>query len=72
MSHGPLLLDTHVLLWALPDASRPSPPLAKRLKDLTAPIFVSAASGWEIATKFRMGKLPAAAPLLRHYARNLV
>jgi PIN domain nuclease of toxin-antitoxin system len=43
-----LLLDTHVLLWAV-------------LEDSDNELLVSAASAWEIATKWRLGKLSQAA-----------
>jgi PIN domain nuclease of toxin-antitoxin system len=58
-----LLLDTHALLWWLLG----DPRLSKRALDLLAQpgntITVSAASGWEIATKFRLGKLVVPRPL---------
>jgi PIN domain nuclease of toxin-antitoxin system len=54
------LLDTHVLLWWLFD----DPKLSGQARDvIRAPenrIMVSSASGWEIATKSRLGKLPHA------------
>jgi PIN domain nuclease of toxin-antitoxin system len=60
-----LLLDTHVLIWWLAD----EPMLSKRVRDLLrekrTEAFVSSASGWEIATKFRLGRLPHARALLR-------
>ena len=33
--------------------------------------LVSAVSAWEIATKFRLGRLPAAADLLRNFVSDL-
>ena len=55
------LLDTHALLWWL-DGDRRLSQRARRLidNDETA-VLVSAASAWEICTKFRLGKLPGAA-----------
>lgn len=54
------LLDTHALLWWMTD----DPQLSSRARELIADernnILVSAASAWEIATKFRLGKLPIA------------
>ena len=54
------LLDTHVLLWWLFD----DPKLSNAARDIIrAPqniIIVSSASGWEISTKSRLGKLPHA------------
>jgi PIN domain nuclease of toxin-antitoxin system len=53
-----LLLDTHALLWwvfADPSLSRRA--RAAIADDIGNQIFVSAASAWEIATKYRIGKL---------------
>ncbi|MFL0770394.1 MAG: type II toxin-antitoxin system VapC family toxin [Prochlorococcus sp.] len=61
---APLLLDTHALLWWLADPDRLSPRAHTAIADPTNPVHVSAASGWEIATKVRLGKLPAAIELL--------
>jgi PIN domain nuclease of toxin-antitoxin system len=56
-----LLLDTHTLLWWLDGDRR----MSKRARALvgrgTNEVFVSAASAWEITTKWRLGKLPGAA-----------
>ena len=61
-----MLLDTHIFLWWLFDD--PGLPLGIRqfLKDTNNPVFVSAASVWEIATKFRLGKLSDAAEVARN------
>lgn len=59
-----LLLDTHALLWWLED----SPQLSAAARDAIAnrdnTVWVSAASAWEIATKFRIGKLPGVQPII--------
>jgi len=52
-----ILLDTHLLLWALGAPSR-LPAAARRLID-EADVFVSAASIWEISIKAALGKLTA-------------
>ena len=50
------LIDTHVALWVL--KGEPISDKAKEiLDDVTAEIFVSIASAWEIAIKLRTGKL---------------
>ena len=54
------LLDTHAFLWWLADSGRLSSPARDTIADEANDIFVSAASAWEIATKFRLGKLPGA------------
>jgi PIN domain nuclease of toxin-antitoxin system len=60
------LIDTHVLLWWLFD----DPKLSGRAHDvIQAPantILVSSASGWEVATKYRLGKLPHAGEAARN------
>jgi len=52
-----LLLDTHALLWWSADDSALASTARAAIGDPTHEIFVSAASAWEIATKFRLGKL---------------
>ena len=59
-----LLLDTHALLWWLAEPDRLSPVAHAAISDPANAVYVSAASGWEIATKVRLGKLPAARELL--------
>lgn len=56
-----LLLDTHALLWWL-DGDRRLPPRTRRqIADPANAVHVSAASAWEITTKWRLGRLPGAA-----------
>jgi PIN domain nuclease of toxin-antitoxin system len=52
-----LLLDTHVLLWALDDPAR----LGRKTRALIerSDVLVSAASLWEISIKAALGKLKA-------------
>jgi len=60
-----LLLDTHALLWWLdgdPLLSRQAQ-AAIRLQDNE--VLVSAATAWEICTKYRLGKLDKAADVAR-------
>ncbi len=67
------LLDTHVLLWWLFDDRRLSARARATVSDRDNHVLVSSASGLEIATKFRIGKLPAANVLIQdlpgHVAR---
>jgi PIN domain nuclease of toxin-antitoxin system len=58
-----LLLDTHALIWWLIGDPALSGSARSCIADDDNDVFVSAASGWEIATKFRLGKLPRAAAL---------
>ncbi len=66
-----LMLDTHVLLWMLTDPTLLSEDMRGTLADRSTPLFVSAASAWEIATKQRLGKLPQAEVLVRGYEQHL-
>jgi len=58
-----VLIDTHVFLWAISGDKRLSREALGVLSSFENEIFVSAASAWEIATKYRLGKLPTAAVL---------
>lgn len=55
-----LLLDTHAFLWWMDDNASLSTTARQLIGDEPNEIVVSAASAWEIATKFRLGKLPEA------------
>lgn len=66
-----LLLDTHVLLWALRDPARLSAEASALIREPSNELVVSAATAWEIATKHRIGKLPDAAPILLAYSEYL-
>lgn len=66
-----LLLDTHALLWWLVDDPALTTPARKIIEETRNGIFVSAASAWEIATKVRLGKLPAGADLAADFLGHL-
>jgi PIN domain nuclease of toxin-antitoxin system len=55
-----LILDTHALLWWFDGDPRLSSNVRSLIEDEDNDILVSAASVWEIATKFRLGRLPGA------------
>lgn len=57
-----LLLDTHVLLWALADSEMLSKSAAAAIMDSRNAVLVSAVSIWEIAIKQGLGKLSLPAP----------
>lgn len=65
-----LLLDTHTLLWwvtsdvALPNRAR------KEIVQ-SEDVMVSAASAWEMAIKFSLGRLPAAVDLMDDFENGL-
>ena len=54
-----LLLDTHVLLWALGDPASLSGDARYAIEDLANGVLASAASAWEISIKRTAGKLDA-------------
>ena len=62
-----LLLDTHALIWWLEGNEALSPRARDAISDETNSIAVSAASAMEVATKFRLGKLPGAALLAQDF-----
>ena len=59
------ILDTHALLWWLFDDPRLSGAARHLISDRANTIVVSSASAWEIATKYRLGKLPFAAEFVK-------
>ena len=67
-----VLLDTHTLLWWVLGNPRLSSVAATALGDADTTIVVSAVSGHEIATKYRLGKLPVPARLAEHLDQIVV
>jgi PIN domain nuclease of toxin-antitoxin system len=57
-------LDTHAFLWWLAGDAALSTPARTAIEDTANTVFVSAASAWEITTKFRIGKLPGVASIV--------
>ncbi|MCY3707109.1 MAG: type II toxin-antitoxin system VapC family toxin [Gammaproteobacteria bacterium] len=66
-----VLLDTHAFLWWIADSGRLSVAARQVIADEANDIAVSAASAWEIATKYRIGKLPGAEPVALDVARAI-
>jgi PIN domain nuclease of toxin-antitoxin system len=66
-----LLLDTHALIWWMTE--NPSLPESVRrlIVDKRNTVVVSAASAWEMATKVRLGRLPAASDITRNFQEYL-
>lgn len=62
-----LLLDTHALIWWLAGDDALSRRARQAIEDENNQVAVSAASAMEIATKFRIGKLPDAAFLAQNF-----
>lgn len=66
-----VLLDTHTLIWWMiddPQLSKAAHSAIERDENLS---LVSAASAWEIATKVRLGRLPAVDDLVQDFVANL-
>jgi PIN domain nuclease of toxin-antitoxin system len=59
-----LLLDTHAIVWVMNDDPRLGKAARAAILSPRNSVFVSAASIWEAATKFRLGKFPQAAILV--------
>lgn len=59
-----LLLDTHVLLWALTDSPSLSAPTRATIVAPENDVYVSVATAWEIAIKQTLGKLDAPQDLI--------
>ena len=66
-----LLLDTQALLWWFADDPRLPSNVDVQLNDPANTILVSAASAWEVCTKVRIGKLPAARELSENFSDYL-
>lgn len=66
-----LLLDTHALIWWRADSDKLTRSAFAALADPSTEVYVSAASAWEVATKFRLGKLPLAQRLLDEFVPGL-
>lgn len=66
-----LLLDTQALLWTLLDPEPIPPATLVRIRDDGTDLLVSAASAWEIGTKFRLGKLDKAQAVVHGYPDHL-
>jgi PIN domain nuclease of toxin-antitoxin system len=57
-----LLLDTHVWLWLQTEPERLGDRALAIAEDPTTELRLSAASAWEIAIKYSLGKLPLPTP----------
>ena len=67
-----LLLDTHALIWWMTNSPLLPDPMRHLIFDKNNTVIVSAASAWEMATKVRLGRLPAASDVTRNFEEYLV
>lgn len=65
------LIDTHILLWWVFDDPKLKVNCREIIRNPENKIIVSSVSAWEIATKYRIGKLPEAKQILEQYSRIL-
>ena len=65
------ILDTHTLLWWILDSPALTPVAAALIADSNNSMVVSATSAWELAIKFRLGKLPEAADLVTNFPNEM-
>lgn len=66
-----LLLDTQIWLWALVASGRLGRRTSQALTDSGNDVYLSAASSWEIAIKYTLGKLPLPAPPERYVPERI-
>lgn len=64
-----VLLDSHALLWWLNGRDRLGRDAHRVIADPVNEVLVSPATAWEVATKFRIGKLPDVAPIIEDLER---
>lgn len=67
-----ILLDTHVWLWMLSAPDRIRPGARTYLEDADNVLHLSAASSWEVAIKYRLGKLSLPEPPLTFVPARLL
>ncbi len=67
-----ILLDSHAFIWWLAGSVRMSDAARNAVADQSNEVFISAASAWEITTKYRLGRIPGAAAVALDPARALI
>jgi PIN domain nuclease of toxin-antitoxin system len=65
------LLDTHTLIWWMTIDPRLSKSARTLIEQESTISLVSAASAWEMATKVRLGRLPAAVDLVQDFVDDV-
>ena len=69
-----VLIDTHIFLWMLAEVNKINADARIVLEDVNSDLFLSAASFYEIAYKFRTGKLigyDELAKRMEYYAQKM-
>jgi PIN domain nuclease of toxin-antitoxin system len=62
-----VLLDTHAVIWWWTDDARLPKAARAVIGEATNSVLVSAASAWELATKYRIGKWPEVASIVESF-----
>jgi PIN domain nuclease of toxin-antitoxin system len=57
-----VLLDTHTFLWWIPDDPKLSSKAGEIIRDVNNELYLSAASGWEIAIKAQLNRIRLPGP----------
>ena len=65
------LLDTHVWIWLTSDETRLGPVTCEVLSDPTNGVLFSAASSWELALKYQLGKIELPSPPSTYVPQHL-
>lgn len=65
------ILDTCTLLWWWSEPENLSPRVLGLLRDPINTVLISAASAWEISTKYRLGKYPRAGRIIAEWDERL-
>lgn len=66
-----LLLDTHAFVWAIGAPHRLGRAARRAIEEPRGELWVSAVSGFELATKHRRGRFPEAGPILDQFTQLL-
>jgi len=66
-----VLLDSHTLLWWILDHSSLTTVARELISGTDNTVLISAASAWELAIKFRAGRLPEAAELVTNFPTEI-
>lgn len=67
-----VLVDTHVWLWMLSSPERLSSGARRVVSSPGTEVFVSAASAWEIAIKYQLGRLTLPEPPAQYVPARIV
>ncbi len=65
------LFDTHTLIWWFSDDSLLPPTVRQIIADTDNTLLVSAASAWELAIKYKLGKLRKVADLVSDFSGRI-